>query len=59
VTTDWKEFATRARAALKVLCDGAKCPECEAQQGPKGCVVYYLDQALKAEAAQPAEDGAE
>ena len=59
MTTDWKELATRARAALTALCDAAKCSECEPLQGPNGCVVYDLDQALKADAEQPAEGGAE
>jgi hypothetical protein len=52
MNTDWKELATRARAALTVVCDAPKCSECEAAQGESGCVVYELDQALKAEANQ-------
>jgi hypothetical protein len=52
MTTDWKELATRTRAALTIVCEAAKCSECEAAQGEAGCVVYDLDQALKAEADQ-------
>ena len=46
--TDWQELATRALAAFTVICDAAKCSECEAAQGENGCVVCDIDRAIKA-----------
>ncbi len=52
MSADWKELATRAREALRITCDAAKCSECEAAQGEHGCVVYDIDQAVKTEAQE-------
>jgi len=55
VATDWQELTTRARAALGIVCDGAKCSECEAVQGENGCVVTEIDDAIQAQAEEGGE----